>query len=52
MAGCGILLVQNLVRANTKVAILAFENGLATAYANRLQTGAAPMMGGVKKAQG
>lgn len=38
--------------AMSKAAIMAFENSPATAFANRLQTGAAPMMGGAKKAQG
>lgn len=38
--------------AMSKAAFLAFENSPATAFAKRLQTGAAPMMGGVKKAQG
>lgn len=38
--------------AMSKAAILAFENSPATAFANRLQTGAYPTKGGTKKAQG
>lgn len=38
--------------AMSKAAILAFENSPATAFANRLQTGTDPMMGGTTKAKG
>lgn len=38
--------------AMSQAAILAFENSAATAFANRLQTGADPMRGGASKAKG
>ncbi|MFN3825896.1 MAG: hypothetical protein ACK4RN_18160 [Pseudorhodobacter sp.] len=38
--------------AMSRAAILAFENSPATAFANRLQTGAEPMSGRVNKAKG